>query len=438
MTMSEHIARSALSRMNLREVAIAPHYDGLVADLRQMAATDPDVARDQFMARRSEMCATYGLDETEQRKPFAFSGGVAVIPITGTLINRFSGSYGFVTGYNFIRMQLRQALQDDDVKLVVFDVNSYGGEAAGCFELSADIRASRAIKPSLAVIDSNCYSAGYALASAASRVVCTPSGGAGSIGVVAMHVDMSKALDSWGITVTMIYSGKHKVDGNPYQALSKDVKASIQAGVDKSRDAFVQLVAANRDLDADDIRATEAQIYRAEEAESLGLIDAVASPSEAVQAFLTELSGSNTKQLKEETTMANQGTVPGADNATAQATQDVAQVDSAKLAADARKAERARVEAIQTCDEAKGRSALASHLAFKTDMSVEDAKAILAAAPVEQQASASATNPFAAAMNSAEHPNVGADAHGGDDPATSPAMAILAAQQMMTGEKLID
>lgn len=438
--MSDYLARAALSRMNLREAVLAPHYDGLAADLHQMAIADQDDGREKFMARRGEMCVAYGMDESDQRKPFAFSGGVAIIPITGTLINRFSASYSFVTGYNFIRMQLRQAMLDDDVKLIVFDVNSYGGEAAGCFELSADIRNSRALKPSLAVIDSNCYSGGYALASAATRVVCTPSGGAGSIGVVAMHIDMSKMIDNRGIVVTMIHAGKHKVDGNPFRSLSKDVKANIQTGVDKSREAFVQLVAKNRGMDAAAIRATEAQIYRAEQAESLGLIDAVAPPSEAVHAYLNELSGS-TIQPKEEINMANTGTVPGAAAATSQTTAETPTVDTVAVANEARTNERARIEGIQTCEEAQGRGKLASHLAFKTDMSVDEARAILAAAPAEQQAETkpdASVNRFEAAMNTARHPNVGADAGGGDDPGQNPAMAILAAQQMATGIKLVD
>ena len=43
--------------------------------------------------------------------------------------------------------------------------------------------------------------------------------------------------------------------------------------------------------------------------------------------------------------------------------------------------ERARIESITTCDEAKGREGLASHIAFKTNMSVDDAKAMLASSP---------------------------------------------------------
>lgn len=419
--MSDHAARAALSRMHLRELAVAAHYTGLASDIRMLAASNPEQAEAAALARRTELCAAYGLSPAEQaaRKPFAFANGLAIIPVHGTLINRFSYSWSYVTGYNFIRQQVAAAAGDPDVTGIVFDVNSYGGEAAGCFECSADIKKLAAGKPTLAVIDSNCYSAAYAIASGTDRIVSTPSGGAGSIGVVSMHVSYEKMLDEAGIKITFIHAGDHKVDGNPYQDLSAEVKADIQKSIDVSYKAFVALVAAGRKMDEKSVRATEARIYRAEEAKSLGLIDAIASPSEAVMAFLGELSGSNPQLSKKEDAMSD-ATKPGAEQ---QATPE-------QLKADAAKAERARVSGIQTCEEAKGREALASHLAFQTSMSVEEAKTILAAAPKAETKPAAEANPFREAMDKGTHPAVGADggSGGGDGSGEKTgASAILAA-----------
>ena len=72
--------------------------------------------------------------------------------------------------------------------------------------------------------------------------------------------------------------------------------------------------------------------------------------------------------------------------------------------------ERARIEGITTCDEAKGRTALANHFAFKTAMSVDDAKVALAAAP---KGDASATSALDAAM--AKDGGPGVANNGGDD-----------------------
>lgn len=436
--MSEYAARAALERMNLREVAVDPTFNTLVADLRKMAMAVPEEENLRAEQRQAELCSAYGLGVPMRGKPFAFSEGVAIIPVSGTLINRFGACWGFVTGYNFIRAQLNAALHDPDVVGIVMDLNSHGGEVAGCFELCEEIYRAREKKPILGYIDSNCHSACYAIGTACSRLVITPSGSAGSIGVYAMHVDVSKLYESAGVVVTFIYDGDHKIDGNPYQALSAEVRADIQKNVSKSASVFRASVARYMGLDEKVIKDTQARVYRAEDALELGLVHAIATPSEAVMAFFDELSGSKPEG---EASMPAEATKPG-EAANAATPEQVQQA-----AAEARAAERARVAGILGCEEAKGREQLAQHLAMNTDMSVDAAKATLAAAPVvtaapEKPATDSAStqaNPFKAAMDADKHPQVGADAAaGGDDPAEKPYMQILRDQQLATGIKLAE
>lgn len=431
--MNDQIARAALMRMNLREIAVASFQTTIAADMQALASAKHEDEQAKFMEqRRDELCAAYGFGASNREKPFAFANGIAIIPFTGSLINRFGWSYGFVTGYNFVRRQLALALADEDVKGIVGDFNTYGGEAAGCFECSDEIYAARGQKPMIAVVDSNCYSAGYALASAFDKIICTPSGGVGSIGVVGMHIDMSKMLEKIGIDITFIHFGDHKVDGNPYEPLPAEVKASMQKGINKSGENFVALVARNMNLDAKLVRDTQAAVYRAEEALELGLIHTIATPSQAVQVFFDELSGSAT-QLKQEVIMTTTTNEPGG---TTQAAADQA-------AKDARTAERARVNGILTCEEAKGRSDLANHLAMNTEMSVDEAKAILKAAPVAAAASTTVTtttaaaNPFQAAMDATPNPNLSAEGGAGTTEMTA-AEQILQSQSKATGLKLVN
>lgn len=118
-----------------------------------------------------------------------------------------------------------------------------------------------------------------------------------------------------------------------------------------------------------------------------------------------------------------EATKPGADN---KATPE----ELATAQTEARTAERARVSGIQGCDEAKGRAALANHLAFNTSMSVVEAKALLAAAPQASE-QAAATNPLKEAMDADKQPNVGADTTGAaGDGKPSAAAGILAAAKL--------
>lgn len=407
--MSYQAASAALNRMHMQPVlSFSFSVNALSAAMHKLSQANPEAEQKAAAVSRVETAAYYGLTAPAGvNKPFAFANGIAIIPIQGALINRFGACWGYVTGYNFIRAQMNAAAADPDVKGIIFDINSPGGEAAGCFELASEIFALE--KPTLGVVDSNAYSGAYALLSAMDKKVVTPSGGVGSVGVITMHVNEAKWLEKLGIEITLIYSGEHKADGNPFEALPTEVKKNIQASVDGRREEFSALVAGNLGVDVKVIKDTEAQVYRAKAALELGLIDAVATPAEAVAAFLTELSGSTNLQENSMATQNANADTPGAkgsENANVSATQE--QVDAA------RKTERDRIATIMSCEEAKGRQKQASHLALNTSISLEDAKGILAASAVEAAAApAPETNQLENAMGKesakGNNPGVGAD-----------------------------
>lgn len=90
--------------------------------------------------------------------------------------------------------------------------------------------------------------------------------------------------------------------------------------------------------------------------------------------------------------------------------------------------QRQRIKGILGAPEAEGRADLAQHLAFETDMSADDARAILARAPKEVAAAAAPGAEFAAVMASVENPQVGADV--GDNEETPDAAATRAVESL--------
>jgi signal peptide peptidase SppA len=383
----------------------------LVASITSALGLSVKRAREEGIVSLDAACSAMGLQITDRNKPFAFSNGIAVIPVWGCLLHRDGWCDEYATGYDFIRSKFNAAMADPDVKGIVFDINSPGGHVAGNFELADDIYAARSQKPSLAIIDSMCYSGGYSLGSSASRLVSTPSGGAGSIGVVCMHVSVEKLMDKHGVAVTYIHAGKHKVDGNPFNDLPADVRARYQASIDKSYEKFVSLVARNRGMEAGKVRKTEALCYDADEALTVGLIDAIQTPKEALAAFRRELFGSSTipnqgAQNMSDTTNPGAGGESNTPAPNAEAPNTPApDAATQPTAEEITKAANARSAAIINSEEAKGREDLANHLAFETTMSVEDARKMLAKAPK----AAKSVSAFEAAMNNGDNPNVGAD-----------------------------
>jgi signal peptide peptidase SppA len=217
--------------------------------------------------------------------------GVAVIPVSGTLVHKASWLDAMcgMRGYDGIRRDFLTALEDPEVRAICFAVDSPGGEVSGCFDLVDLIYECRGRKPIWSILDDSAYSAAYAIASAADRITVPRTGGAGSVGVITLHADFSKALEGEGVNITLITYGANKADGNPYNPLPKDVQARIQADVNSMGDLFVQTVARNRNMKARDVRATQASTYMGAAGVDVGFADACMAPDEAFRSLLDEL-----------------------------------------------------------------------------------------------------------------------------------------------------
>ena len=267
----------------------------------EIAAEDRDAAT--LPARAS----LFGDDLTSRQtrsggQPFAVIDRIAVIEIAGTLVHRgaWIGQSSGLTSYEGIAAQLQAALADPTIRGIALDIDSFGGEVAGAFDLADRLRAARQVKPVQAFVADHALSAAYALASQADRIILPRTGAVGSIGVVAMHSDMSGALDQKGIAVTLIHAGARKVDANPYQPLPEAVRARIAGELEDLRQLFAETVAEGRGRRLDTLRAlgTEAAVFRGEAAVFAGLADEVADPVTAFRAFAAAPRGTSTPRGK--------------------------------------------------------------------------------------------------------------------------------------------
>jgi signal peptide peptidase SppA len=231
------------------------------------------------------------IGEPAQVRAYEVVAGIAVIPVTGTLVQKLGTlrPYSGMTGYDGLRACLSMAMADEDVRGIALDIDSPGGEVAGCFDLADDIYRARGSKPIWAILTESAYSAAYALASACDRILVPRTGGTGSIGVICMHVDMSKALGAAGVNVTLIHYGDRKADGSDSQPLSKEAMSRYQSDVDAMGELFVKTVARNRGLSVKAVRDTQATTFLGADGVEIGFADAVMSPDEAFRSLLAEL-----------------------------------------------------------------------------------------------------------------------------------------------------
>lgn len=229
-----------------------------------------------------EIRARVGEPRARTRSPDG--SGVAVLPLYGVvshrahLVQQISGPGGTSTemfGKDFDAM-----VADPKIGTIVLDVDSPGGNVAGVQELSEKILAARSEKRIIAVANSLAASAAYWIAASASELAVTPSGEVGSIGVYAIHTDLSKREWDQGVKRTILKAGRHKAEGNPYGPLDDDARAYAQSQIDEFYEAFTQGIARARNVSVDVARGErfgEGRTVTARQAVARGLADRVAT-----------------------------------------------------------------------------------------------------------------------------------------------------------------
>lgn len=217
--------------------------------------------------------------------------GVAVLSITGILVPTL-GTMAHcegATAYDAIRARFLTALADPAADAIVLSIDSGGGRVDSLFDLVDLIYSARSIKPLMAILCESAYSAAYALASACEQITVPRSGGVGSIGVIAEHMDISGMLDKAGVKVTLLTYGDRKADGNDTQPLSDPALSRMQHDIDTLGEMFVETVARNRGIPADAVRNTEAGTFMGQAGVDAGLADRVMAPDAAFRELLRQL-----------------------------------------------------------------------------------------------------------------------------------------------------
>jgi len=213
-------------------------------------------------------------------------GKIAVLPLFGTIFPRANmmTDVSGATSAEVFGKQFDGLMKDPEVGAIVLDVDSPGGQVSGIEELSTKIFEARGIKPIVAIANHTMASAAYWIGTAADELVITPSGEVGSIGVFAMHEDVSAALEKEGVKISLISEGKYKTEGNPYEPLSEESRAAIQGRVAEYYDRFVNAVARNRGVQVADVRGGfgEGRMAGSGQAVEMGMADRIATLEETI------------------------------------------------------------------------------------------------------------------------------------------------------------
>lgn len=223
------------------------------------------------------------------RRQYTLERRVARVPIDGTLVHKLGGvsPWSGMVGYDCLLKVISDAQSNPEVGAILLDIDSPGGEVAGCFDFARKLRtmgASNGGKPIVAFANEMACSAAYAIACSCDSVMTTETGIVGSIGVWTMVIDMTKGLSKNGIEPTMVRAGDRKARGGPYEVADEETISKLQAWVDETWDIFATLVSDNRPISKDAVFGLEGDWFTGSDALDLGLVDAVDSPEAIFEA----------------------------------------------------------------------------------------------------------------------------------------------------------
>lgn len=185
--------------------------------------------------------------------------GVAVIPVNGPIF-RYANLFTDVSGATSLEVLAKDfdsALNNKDVKSIMFNIDSPGGEAIGINEFAEQIFDARGKKPIVAYVGGSGCSAAYWIASACDEIVTDETAVLGSIGVAAVVKDTEEKEAKAGIKNIKFVSKKSP---NKRPDLTTDEgREHLQTNIDAIADVFIGKVARNRtsalkyDLNSDDV-----------------------------------------------------------------------------------------------------------------------------------------------------------------------------------------
>lgn len=209
--------------------------------------------------------------------------GVAIVPFIGPVF-RYANLFSEISGATSIQTlatDFQTAVDDPNVKAIILEIDSPGGQVSGVSEFAAQVRAANAIKPVVSYVSNTSASAAYWVASAASEIVASDTARLGSIGAV-MQLDGDEEDGSFKFISSQ--SPLKQVD-----PATDAGKAEYQKTVDALAEVFINSVADYRGVDPANVLTQFGQggMMIASEAIAAGMADRLGS----LETLIAQLSG---------------------------------------------------------------------------------------------------------------------------------------------------
>ncbi|MDR2935888.1 MAG: signal peptide peptidase SppA [Rikenellaceae bacterium] len=271
---SELSVRDASTAVELDMIDGLKYNDEILAMLAEMSDRDEEPA---FVSLEDYM--DYPVKGT---KKHLSKNKVQIVYAEGEIIDG-EHEKGKIGGTALAR-ELADLVDDDDVKAVVFRVNSPGGSALASELIWREVSRLREKKPVVVSMGNYAASGGYYISAPADMILADRGTLTGSIGVFGLMFNGEKALhDKLGITVDVVRTNPSADLPSPFRTMSAGERAYIQHSVEQVYETFVGHVADGRNLAKDEVlKIAGGRVWSGISADGIGLIDGFGGLKDAV------------------------------------------------------------------------------------------------------------------------------------------------------------
>ena len=201
------------------------------------------------------------------------------------------GPGGWVMGADTVARAIEDAIEDTEVRAILFRISSGGGSAVASETIGHQIRRAVAMKkPVIVSMGDVAASGGYWIAMDATRIVADPGTLTGSIGVLAGKPVLDDLWQKLGVNWGTVGKGANASMWSTNEDYGQRGRERLSSFLDQTYDAFTEGVARGRDMTKEDVHAVaEGRVWTGRQAKDLGLVDDLGGFARALEIARTEI-----------------------------------------------------------------------------------------------------------------------------------------------------
>lgn len=216
---------------------------------------------------------------------------IAVLYAEGSIVSGYTREE---ISDQYLIKQIQKIADNDDIKGVVFRVNSPGGSAYASEQIWKAIADLKEIKPVYVSMGDYAASGGYYISCNADKIYAQPTTVTGSIGIFGLIPNIEGLTQKIGLTFDNVKTNTFADFGEITRPMRNDEKRMVQAYVERGYSLFLKRCSEGRDIPLNVLDSiAQGRVWTGSQALELGLVDELGGMDLAISDMSADFGISN-------------------------------------------------------------------------------------------------------------------------------------------------